>query len=373
MTWVIANTNTRSHSSSTGRGSPLSRRCRAWYRSPREYREPAAVGIGFRPRMKLGVYLGYLIPGASAGRPARGGPGGRAAGLRLGVGGRGLRIRRGHRAGLAGRAGRARSSSARRSSRCRLAARRMTAMTAATIDMLSGGRMLLGIGTSGPQVAEGWHGQRFARQLQRTREYVAVVRMALARERVEYHGETLELPLPDGPGQAAQADDLAGAGADPDLPGGDRAQEHRAGRRDRRRLAADLLLARARLRGAGAARGGRRSGPGARSTTSTWRRRSTRTSPTTARPARATGCARSSRCTSAGWARASRTSTTSWSSATASRTRPAQVQDLYLDGQEGGGRGGAPRRADRPDHAVRAPRRTCAIAWPPSATPASAR
>ena len=78
----------------------------------------------------------------------------------------------------------------------------MTAMTAATIDQLSGGRMLLGIGTSGPQVAEGWHGQRFARQLQRTREYVDVVRMALARERVVYHGETLELPLPDGPGKA---------------------------------------------------------------------------------------------------------------------------------------------------------------------------
>jgi F420-dependent oxidoreductase-like protein len=78
----------------------------------------------------------------------------------------------------------------------------MTAMTAATIDQLSDGRMLLGIGSSGPQVAEGWHGQRFARQLQRTREYVDVVRMALARERVEYHGETLELPLPDGPGKA---------------------------------------------------------------------------------------------------------------------------------------------------------------------------
>jgi len=78
----------------------------------------------------------------------------------------------------------------------------MTAMTAATIDQLSGGRMRLGIGASGPQVAEGWHGQRYGRMLQRTREYVAVVRMALARERVEFHGETLELPLPDGPGKA---------------------------------------------------------------------------------------------------------------------------------------------------------------------------
>ncbi len=78
----------------------------------------------------------------------------------------------------------------------------MTAMTAATLDQLSGGRVLLGIGSSGPQVAEGWHGQRFGRQLQRTREYVAVVRMALRRERLEFHGETLELPLPDGPGKA---------------------------------------------------------------------------------------------------------------------------------------------------------------------------
>jgi F420-dependent oxidoreductase-like protein len=77
----------------------------------------------------------------------------------------------------------------------------MTAMTAATIDQLSGGRMLLGIGSSGPQVAEGWHGQRFGGQLQRTREYVDVVRMALARERVEYHGQAIELPLPDGPGK----------------------------------------------------------------------------------------------------------------------------------------------------------------------------
>jgi F420-dependent oxidoreductase-like protein len=78
----------------------------------------------------------------------------------------------------------------------------MTAMTAATLDQLSGGRVLLGIGSSGPQVAEGWHGQRFARQLLRTREYVEVVRMALRRERVRFAGETIELPLPDGPGKA---------------------------------------------------------------------------------------------------------------------------------------------------------------------------
>jgi F420-dependent oxidoreductase-like protein len=78
----------------------------------------------------------------------------------------------------------------------------MTAMTAATLDQISGGRMLLGIGTSGPQVAEGWHGQRFGKQLQRTREYVDILRMALARERLVYEGETYRLPLPDGPGKA---------------------------------------------------------------------------------------------------------------------------------------------------------------------------
>jgi F420-dependent oxidoreductase-like protein len=78
----------------------------------------------------------------------------------------------------------------------------MTAMTAATIDQLSDGRMILGIGTSGPQVSEGWHGVRFAKQLARTREYVDVLRMALARERVVYEGESIVLPLPDGPGKA---------------------------------------------------------------------------------------------------------------------------------------------------------------------------
>src|SRR5918911_2680105 len=77
----------------------------------------------------------------------------------------------------------------------------MTAMTAATLDQLSGGRFRLGLGPSGPQVAEGWHGQRYDRPLARMRDYVAVVRMALGRQRVDYHGATLTLPLPDGPGK----------------------------------------------------------------------------------------------------------------------------------------------------------------------------
>jgi F420-dependent oxidoreductase-like protein len=78
----------------------------------------------------------------------------------------------------------------------------MTAMTAATLDHLSGGRFRLGLGVSGPQVSEGWHGVRFGKPLGRTREYVEIVRRALARERVEYAGEHFTLPLPDGPGKA---------------------------------------------------------------------------------------------------------------------------------------------------------------------------
>lgn len=77
-----------------------------------------------------------------------------------------------------------------------------TAMTAATLDTLSGGRFRLGLGVSGPQVSEGWHGVRFDRPLQRTREYVEIVRKALRRERLSYDGEFFTLPLPDGPGKA---------------------------------------------------------------------------------------------------------------------------------------------------------------------------
>jgi F420-dependent oxidoreductase-like protein len=78
----------------------------------------------------------------------------------------------------------------------------MTAMTAATLDTLSGGRFRLGLGVSGPQVSEGWHGVRFSAPLARTREYVDIVRMALRRERVAYEGRHFTLPLPDGPGKA---------------------------------------------------------------------------------------------------------------------------------------------------------------------------
>ena len=73
------------------------------------------------------------------------------------------------------------------------------AMTAATLDLLSGGRFLLGLGTSGPQVVEGWHGQPWGKPLGKTREYVEIVRAALRREVVEHEGEHYTIPW-DGPG-----------------------------------------------------------------------------------------------------------------------------------------------------------------------------
>jgi F420-dependent oxidoreductase-like protein len=74
-----------------------------------------------------------------------------------------------------------------------------TAMTAATLDLMSGGRFLLGLGTSGPQVVEGWHGQPWGKPLTRTREYVEIVRAALRRDVVEHRGEHYAIPY-DGPG-----------------------------------------------------------------------------------------------------------------------------------------------------------------------------
>jgi F420-dependent oxidoreductase-like protein len=71
----------------------------------------------------------------------------------------------------------------------------MTAMTAMTLDGLSGGRFILGIGPSGPQVVEGWHGVSYGKPLQRTREYVAILRAIFARERpLEFHGQHYRIP-----------------------------------------------------------------------------------------------------------------------------------------------------------------------------------
>src|SRR5947209_11401002 len=75
-----------------------------------------------------------------------------------------------------------------------------TAMTAATLDLLSGGRFLLGLGTSGPQVVEGWHGQEWGKPLGKTREYVEIVRSVIRRDRLEHHGEHYDIPVRGGTG-----------------------------------------------------------------------------------------------------------------------------------------------------------------------------
>ena len=77
----------------------------------------------------------------------------------------------------------------------------MAAMTAMTLDHLSGGRFILGLGPSGPQVVEGWHGVPYGKPLTRTREYVAIIRQILAREKpLEFHGEHYDIPCSGGTG-----------------------------------------------------------------------------------------------------------------------------------------------------------------------------
>jgi F420-dependent oxidoreductase-like protein len=76
-----------------------------------------------------------------------------------------------------------------------------TAMAAMTLDHLSGGRFILGLGASGPQVVEGWYGQPYPRPLERTREYVSIIRKIIAREApVEFTGRHYTLPYPGGTG-----------------------------------------------------------------------------------------------------------------------------------------------------------------------------
>src|SRR5438128_5463810 len=76
-----------------------------------------------------------------------------------------------------------------------------TAMAAITLDHLSGGRFVLGLGVSGPQVVEGWYGQSFPKPLARTREYIEIIRKVVARqEPVTFDGEHYPLPYPGGTG-----------------------------------------------------------------------------------------------------------------------------------------------------------------------------
>jgi F420-dependent oxidoreductase-like protein len=77
----------------------------------------------------------------------------------------------------------------------------VAAMTAATIDLLTGGRMLAGIGASGPQVVEGWHGLPYGKPVTRAREYVEIMRKVWKREQpLEHHGEHYDIPCRDGSG-----------------------------------------------------------------------------------------------------------------------------------------------------------------------------
>ena len=77
----------------------------------------------------------------------------------------------------------------------------MTAMTAATIDLMTGGRMLVGIGASGPQVVEGWHGVPYGKPVTRAREYVQIMRAIWKREQpLEHHGEHYDIPCKGGSG-----------------------------------------------------------------------------------------------------------------------------------------------------------------------------
>ncbi|HEY6410172.1 MAG TPA: LLM class flavin-dependent oxidoreductase, partial [Ktedonobacteraceae bacterium] len=90
----------------------------------------------------------------------------------------------------------------------------LTAMTAMALASLSGDRFLLGLGVSGPQVIEGWHGVRFTRPLQRLRETVEIVRRVTRGERLVYHGEVYHIPLPEGEGKAL----VSSVPPRPDLP-----------------------------------------------------------------------------------------------------------------------------------------------------------
>jgi F420-dependent oxidoreductase-like protein len=94
-----------------------------------------------------------------------------------------------------------------------------TAMTAMTLDQLSGGRFLLGLGVSGPQVVEGWHGQAYGKPLEKTREYVDIVRTVFKREHpLVYNGKYYQIPY-SGPDQTALGKPLKSIlQRNPDIP-----------------------------------------------------------------------------------------------------------------------------------------------------------
>ena len=228
----------------------------------------------------------------------------------------------------------------------------LTAMTAAGLDYVSGGRFVLGIGASGPQVIEGWHGVPYDAPIGRTREIIEICRAVWRRERLEHDGQHYTDPAAAGPGhragQAAQADQPPGARPDPDR------RWPRSARRTSR-MAAELAEGWEPifyLPGEGRRRLGRRRSPPARPG-------ATRRCPpldVIAQAALAIGdgddtaaCAtcpaRCWRSTSAAWAPAAGTSTTTWPSGTATSKEAAAIQDAYLDGRKDEAAGLVPRRA----------------------------
>ena len=119
----------------------------------------------------------------------------------------------------------------------------MAAMTAMTLDHLSGGRFILGLGPSGPQVVEGWHGVPYGKPLTRTREYISIIRQILAREKpVEFHGEHYDIPV-TGPGTTGHGKPLKsilhGNPNLPDLHRVDQPGRHALRGRGRRRRVPD--------------------------------------------------------------------------------------------------------------------------------------
>ncbi len=148
------------------------------------------------------------------------------------------------------------------------------AQTAAGLDNVSGGRAILGLGASGPQVIEGWHGMPYDKPLARTREVVDIVRAALRRETLDYHGKVFDLPLPSdqglGLGKPLKMLTKPERSAVPDLRRRPRREERGRHRGVRRRLAAVPVRPREGRRRSGASRCGPapRSGP---TTSARWR------------------------------------------------------------------------------------------------------
>ena len=339
-------------------------------------RRPRSGGVTMAKDLKLGLNTGYWAGGPPPGRGRGDRRGGRAR-LRLDLDRRGVRLGRAHAARVVGRGHRERRLG---TAIMQLSARQpaATAMAAMTMDHLSGGRFVLGLGVSGPQVVEGWYGQPFAKPLARTREYIAIMRDDLGAQGPA-HQRWPALPAAAAgrhrARQAAQVVDPPAARGHPDLPGRRGAEEHRARRRAVRRVARDAST-RPATRTTSARRcqrASRATARGARSTTSRspctvplvdHRRRESR---------RLTRCVLTTPSTSAGWARRAPTSTPTCRSGWATRTRSSEIQDLYLGGKKDEAAAKLPREADRGAVARRGRPTRSATTWRPGASRPSRR